>query len=120
MIKKITKQLKPAAGVIAGSIAADVVVNKALPASVPGMVKSAAPIILGLILMGQKGEFIKMMGAGMVANAGAQLAKSTIPGLSGICEADMDGVFEEIAEEFDTLNDGEFDTLNGSDSENYA
>jgi hypothetical protein len=124
-IKSMTKQIKPAVGVIAGSIAADVLANKAIPASLPPIVKRATPILLGLFLMGQKGEFIKNLGAGMVANAGTLLAKSTIPGLAGICESDMDGMFEDIAEdiaedisediadEYTTLNDS-YETLNES------
>jgi tetrahydromethanopterin S-methyltransferase subunit A len=124
MIKQITKQVTPIAGVIAGSLAADVVINKALADVIKDKnIRTLIPVGLGIFLLTMKGDFMKSLGSGMIANAGTQFAKSTIPGLSGITESDMDAVFEDISEEIeinelDTLN--EFDTLNEDISEDIS
>lgn len=121
MIKQITKQVTPIAGVIAGSLAADVVINKALPTTINKNIRTLIPVGVGIFLLTMKGDFMKSLGSGMIANAGTQFAKSAIPGLAGITESDMDAVFEDISEEInevDTLN--EFDTLNEDISEDIS
>lgn len=121
MIKQITKQVTPIAGVIAGSLAADVVINKALPSTINKNIRTLIPVGVGIFLLTMKGDFMKSLGSGMIANAGTQFAKSAIPGLAGITESDMDAVFEDISEEInevDTLN--EFDTLNEDISEDIS
>jgi hypothetical protein len=123
MIKQITKQVTPIAGVIAGSLAADVVINKALPSTMNKNIRTLIPVGVGIFLLTMKGDFMKSLGSGMIANAGTQFAKSAIPGLAGITESDMDAVFEDISEEIeinelDTLN--EFDTLNEDISEDIS
>ena len=121
MIKQISKQVTPIAGVIAGSLAADVVINKALPSTLNKNIRTLIPVGVGIFLLTMKGDFMKSLGSGMIANAGTQFAKSAIPGLAGITESDMDAVFEDISEEInevDTLN--EFDTLNEDISEDIS
>jgi len=103
MIKKAMKSVKPAIGLVAGAVAAKVVANKVIPASLPSIARKAAPVVLGIVLMGMKGEFIKNIGAGMVASAGADLAAEYVPGIGALSEEDLSGIFEEIS----PINDGE-------------
>ena len=122
MLKKIGKQVTPIAGVIAGSLAADVVINKALPDTLNKTVRTLVPVGLGIFLLSMKGQFMQSLGSGMIANAGTQLAKSTIPGLAGITESDMDAVFEDISEDMDMNEDisEDFNTLNEDISEDFS
>ena len=121
MLKKIGKQVTPIAGVIAGSLAADVVINKALPDTLNKTVRTLVPVGLGIFLLTMKGQFMQSLGSGMIANAGTQLAKNTIPGLAGITESDMDAVFEDISEDMEMNEDisEDFNTLNEDISEDF-
>lgn len=117
----ITKQLKPAGGAVVGAIGASVLKNKALPASLSPMIKSAVPVLVGLVLMGMKGQFIQSVGIGMVAKGGSDLAVENIPGLAGFTEEDMSGLFEGEVNDYavndyavnDDINEGE---VNGEES----
>lgn len=122
MLKKIGKQVTPIAGVIAGSLAADVVINKALPDTLNKTVRTLVPVGLGIFLLTMKGQFMQSLGSGMIANAGTQLAKNTIPGLAGITESDMDAVFEDISEDMEMNEDisEDFNTLNEDISEDFS
>ena len=121
MLKKIGKQVTPIAGVIVGSLAADVVINKALPDTLNKTVRTLVPVGLGIFLLTMKGQFMQSLGSGMIANAGTQLAKNTIPGLAGITESDMDAVFEDISEDMEMNEDisEDFNTLNEDISEDF-
>ena len=48
-----------------------------------GIIGNVAPIVAGVVLHGQKGEFVKEAGNGMVAVAGANLINSLIGGGMG-------------------------------------
>lgn len=116
---KLQKQLMPVFGTTAGAVAAEIATKKVLPQTLPAAVRAGAPLILGIFLMTQKGELIKNLGAGMVAVAGANLAKTFIPGLAGLTQSDMDTIMEDISADLDTLNEDisediseDFSTLN--------
>ena len=69
----IKKQLVPAAGLVGGAVAAGYV-TKFVPVA-NEKIKAAAPVVLGLLLMGQKG-MVGSIGAGMLAGGGLKLAQS--------------------------------------------
>jgi hypothetical protein len=78
-------RLQKVGGLAAGGYAASIVsqqVEKIVPATMDDKVASAvsnvAPIVAGIFLHGQKGEFVKEAGNGMVAVAGANLVNSLV------------------------------------------
>jgi hypothetical protein len=73
MVKGLTKNLAPAAGLVGGAVAAGFV-TKVVPIG-NDKIKAAAPILVGLLLMGKKG-ILGSLGAGMVAGGGLKLAQS--------------------------------------------
>ena len=96
-MKKIKFPVQESIGIIAGSIAAGFVtkmVNDKLP-SVPGFVKALIPAGAGLFLAGQKNVIVKNAGLGMIATAGANLAKTLVPGIG----ANMDELLSAPADQ---------------------
>lgn len=96
MIKKITQNLKPALGLTAGAIGANYV-SKFVPIQ-NEKIKAAAPVLLGLLLMGSgKGKgMVKDVAAGLIAGGGSNLAKTfgigTIPDpIMELDELDING-----------------------------
>ena len=74
-------------GNIVGAIASKVLVSK-LPIQ-NNLIKSVAPIALGVFLSGNKNSFIKNAGLGMIAVGGSEVVKTLVPGLSGLTEGDV-------------------------------
>jgi hypothetical protein len=73
-------------GIIAGAVAAGQVKKIITNFNLPGgpMIGSAAPIVLGFILSGQKSEIIRGLGFGMIAKGGSDLATEFLPGIGNI------------------------------------
>jgi len=71
-------------GNIVGAIASKVLVSK-LPIQ-NNLIKSVAPIALGVFLSGNKNNFIKNTGLGMIAVGGSEVVKTLVPGLAGMSE----------------------------------
>jgi hypothetical protein len=71
-------------GNIVGAIASKVLVSK-LPIQ-NNLIKSVAPIALGVFLSGNKNNFIKNAGLGMIAVGGSEVVKTLVPGLAGMSE----------------------------------
>jgi hypothetical protein len=67
-------------GNIVGAIASKVLVSK-LPIQ-NNLIKSVAPIALGVFLSGNKNSFIKNAGLGMIAVGGSEVVKTLVPGLN--------------------------------------
>jgi hypothetical protein len=116
---KIQKQIMPVLGTTAGAVLAEIATNKIIPQTLPAAVRNGAPLIIGVLLMSQKGALMQNIGAGMVAVGGAKLAKTFVPGLAGLTQGDMDAVMEDISEDLNTLNEDisediseDFSTLN--------
>lgn len=63
------------------------------------VIGNVAPIVAGVILHGQKGEFVKEAGNGMVAVAGANLLNSVIGGIGAV--SPMLGNVEEMSSSSD-------------------
>lgn len=73
-----------AAGLVAGSILANLLVNK-LPASVSNpKLRAAVPLVAGVLLSMQKNDMVKFAGYGMIANGGSKLLGSVVPQLAGV------------------------------------
>lgn len=91
-------------GVTGGGIAANLVnnvVTKAAEKMSPGIKKfaPAAPIILGLILSGQKNKLLANAGLGMISVGGMKLAGSLVPALAGVCglsDNAIEGIYDEV------------------------
>ena len=80
-------------GGVAGAVAAKVLVSK-IPVKNP-LVQSLIPIALGVVLIGNKSEFVKGLGIGMAAIGGVTLIgsfdKSNKLGLNGISDMVLNG-----------------------------
>lgn len=63
------------------------------------VIGNVAPIVAGVFLHGQKGEFVKEAGNGMVAVAGANLLNSVIGGIGAV--SPMLGNVEEMSSSSD-------------------
>lgn len=122
----ITKQIRPAAGAIAGAIASKVLKSKALPATLSPMTKNAIPAVVGLVLMSMKGAFVQSIGIGMVAESGSGLATDFVPGLAGFTGDDISDAFDTLGEDLgEDLGDeltpvGEFTPLGEDLGENTS
>lgn len=107
----LKKSVGQVPGLVVGGVAANYV-GKLIPIE-NETVKSAAPLVLGILLLGQKG-MLASVGAGMVSAGGANLAKSF-----GIGDDTMDGYEDyEISEDDisdDVINDS---PINGDFDEN--
>ena len=104
------------AGNIVGAIAAQVVVSK-LPIQ-NNLIKSATPIALGIFLSGNKNKLIAAAGTGMASVGGANLVKTLVPGIAGICGSDDPYI---AADDYPMLTgaagnvlDGTYDVLDGA------
>ena len=93
-MKKVNKStITEAAGIVGGAIAERFVSSfaaKSLP-SLPAPVTAAAPLILGLLLSGQKSGMVKNIGLGLIAAGGASLAAAFIPGITGADDSIFQG-----------------------------
>lgn len=78
-------------GIIAGAVAAGQVKKLVSGFNLPGgaMVGSAAPIVVGFFLSGQKSDLIRGLGFGMIAKGGSDLAAELIPGIAGLDEEEI-------------------------------
>lgn len=104
-------------GNIVGAIAAQIVVSK-LPIQ-NNLIKSAAPIAIGVFLSGNKNKLIAAAGTGMASVGGANLVKTLIPGISGLTGSNDPYIAED---DFPTLGAASGNVLDGmydvQDSEN--
>lgn len=98
----LKKSVGQVPGLVVGGVAANYV-GKLVPIE-NETIKSAAPLVVGILLLGQKG-MLASVGAGMVAAGGANLAKSF-----GIGDDTMDG-YEDFNIDEDGLGD---DVINDS------
>ena len=127
-MKKIKAQLMPAAGLIGGGVAANVVSSKLLSklTFIPDNFKPAVPIVLGIILSSNKNKMLANVGAGMVAVGGAKLIGGFVPSINGITESDIAGMYDNISISEDDINgagdvlNGAGDVLNGMEDGNIA
>lgn len=119
----ITKSIIPLA---AGAVGASVVVGLVKKMDKTGKFEKfapAVPIIIGGFLVSSKKT--QMLGYGMMAGGAAKLAGNLIPGLAGIEDMDLSGVFGDmrIGENMDGTLNGDYDmagakeTLNGVSGE---
>ena len=72
-----------AAGLVGGAVAANFVQKQAanmFPAV--GKYSGAIPVVLGYFLEGMKGDFVKAVGAGMIAAGGANLIGGFVPAVA--------------------------------------
>ena len=99
MIKNLKKNVMPAVGLTVGAVGAGFV-SKYVPIG-NDKIKAAAPMLVGLFLMGKKG-IIGDIGAGMIAGGGLKLAQSF-----GI------GAMDEVVDLEDIYGPGEDSPLNG-------
>lgn len=92
----LKKSVGQVPGLVVGGVAANYV-GKLIPIE-NETVKSAAPLVLGILLLGQKG-MLASVGAGMVSAGGANLAKSFGIGddtsLDGYEDFNIDGTDDE-------------------------
>ena len=88
----------PAAGLVGGGVAANVVSSKLLAklTFIPDNFKPAVPIVLGLFLSTQKNKMLANVGCGMIAVGGAKLIGGFVPSINGITEADIAGMYDNI------------------------
>jgi len=94
---------------IAGAIAAQVVVSK-LPIK-NDLIKSAAPIAIGIFLSGNKNKMIASIGNGMAAVGGANLVKVIVPGIAGLTGENDTYI---AADDFPTLDGASGGVLDGA------
>jgi len=95
-------------GNIAGAIASKILVSK-LPIQ-NNLIKSVAPIGLGIYLSSNKNAFIRNAGLGMIAVGGSEVVKSIIPGLAGASGDVLSG------DDFPMLEGASGDVLSGDGS----
>lgn len=101
-----------AAALAAGGVGAGLVYSKTSGFIKNDKVRAAAPVVLGLFLMGQKGKFVQNAGAGMVAVGSQRLISSFVPGLAGYGEDDViEGLYDEYQSPVNgaVINGSEFD-----------
>lgn len=117
LLKKDT--ITTAAALVAGSIGANLVYNKATMITNTKL-RAAAPLVLGLVLSGQKNKMIQGVGFGMIAAGGQKLVGSFVPGLAGI-EADevIEGIYDDLegVNGADDVINGPEDVINGFEDE---
>ena len=102
--------IQKTAGLVGGAVAA-----RKVGAVVPVQnetVKKAIPVVLGLVLSGQRGELIKGLGDGMIAQGGADLLGSFVPGISGISEDVLMG-----STDFEDYSSDSYDTTSSEAGE---
>lgn len=111
-LKKDT--ITQAGALVAGSLAANVIYNKATMIQ-NAKLRAAAPLLVGLFLSSQKSKMIAAVGCGMIAAGGQKLVGTFVPGLAGIDADDtIEGVYDEIEMNgADDVLNGFDDTLNG-------
>lgn len=102
--------LQKTAGLVGGAVAARSV-GAVIPVENP-TIKKAIPVVLGLVLSGQRGELIKGLGDGMIAQAGADLLGSFVPGIAGISEDVLMG-----STDFEDFSSSSYDTTNAEAGE---
>jgi hypothetical protein len=95
-------------GNIVGAIASKILVSK-LPIQ-NNLIKSVAPIALGVFLSSNKNSFIKNAGLGMIAVGGSEVVKTLIPGLAGLTGASGDVL---SGDDFPMLEGASGDVLSG-------
>jgi len=107
----IKKAATDVAALTIGSVGAGFV-QKYIPVE-NAMIKAAAPLALGVVLMGQKG-MLSQIGAGMVARGGNDLARAFAPDVISGLENEINGIDED---DFNVL-EGTDEDLNGVDEIN--
>lgn len=81
--------------IVAGAVAAKLVKNMAGKMIKNDKLRAAAPILIGILLAGNKKT--ANVGYGMIAVGGADLAGTLVPSLAGIEEMDLSGLFDELS-----------------------
>lgn len=95
---KIKDTAMTAAGLVAGSVAANFMNNKLSAKITNPKLLAAAPLAVGIFLSMQKNGMLKNVGYGMMANGGSRLVGQLVPGLAGLTGIgdDIFGVYDEI------------------------
>ncbi len=104
MLKNIKKQIKPAAGLVAGGVAANFANSKLSGIIGNDKMRAGSLLLLGIIVGSQKGEMLKNVGAGMVTVGGMKLVASFVPSLGAVCGIDADvlnGLYDDVITEDD-------------------
>jgi len=119
MFKKDT--FMKAGTLVAGGVVASIVTNK-LTMIADTRLRSAVPVVLGIILAGNKNKMISGLGDGMVAVGGTKLVASLLPNM-GISAIDADEVVEGVYIDQNPINATSsmqnMDVINGYD-EDYS
>jgi len=102
--------LQKSAGLIGGAVAARKA-GSVIPVQ-NETVKKSIPFVLGLVLSGQRGELVKDLGYGMIAQGGADLLSSFVPGISGISEDVLMG-----STDFEDFSSDSYDTTSAEAGE---
>jgi hypothetical protein len=79
MIRSITANLGNTAIAVAGGIGGSMAAAKFLPATMDTKIKSAIPLVVGLVLSGMRAPIIRHAGMGMAILGGVSLAKQFLP-----------------------------------------
>lgn len=97
-MKKVN--IKKAAGkavpLVAGAIGAKLAKNVSGKFIQNDKLRAAVPLVLGIVLAGSKSATMQGIGSGMIAVGGADLVGSFIPGLAGLEDMDLSGIFGEV------------------------
>ena len=112
--KGAMNQVQPLLLGIAGGIAAQAITNHLLKdAKMDDKIKAGIPVVGGVILkmMDKSGGMLSQVGSGMALVGGVNVAKQFLPGITGITDADISGIEEDIVIEGDPML-----TVNGSES----
>jgi hypothetical protein len=117
MFKKDT--FMKAGTLVAGGVVASIVTNK-LTMIADTRLRSAVPVVLGIILAGNKNKMISGLGDGMVAVGGTKLVASLLPNM-GISAIDADEVVEGVYIDQNPINATSsmqnMDVINGYDED---
>lgn len=98
--------------IVGGGVAAKVVKNLSGKFIKNDKLRAAAPLVVGLLLASNKKT--AMIGYGMIAVGGADLAGTIVPQLAGIEDMDLSGVFGPLNDDMgDDISDELGDDMGG-------
>lgn len=117
MFKKDT--FAKAGTLVAGGVVASIVTNK-LTMIADARIRAAVPVVVGIILSGNKNKMLSGVGDGMVAVGGTKLIAQLLPNI-GISAIDADEVVEGVYMDDSPINattsPSNMDVINGYDDD---
>lgn len=117
MFKKDT--FAKAGTLVAGGVVASIVTNK-LTMIADARIRAAVPVVVGIILSGNKNKMLSGVGDGMVAVGGTKLIAQLLPNI-GISAIDADEVVEGVYMDDSPINattsPANMDVINGYDDD---